>query len=96
MRTYRGVEGEGALALEHPVSGLGHSDGGHVRDQQLAEVCSHVGIPTPRSTVQGSHRSRAPSETRFAIFKVANQHYIPPAIGGREEAGCKGTAAAGA
>lgn len=77
--THGGVEGEGALALEHPVSGPGHPDGGHVGDQQLSEVCSHLHIPAARSTVLRSHRSGA-VRVHDAIFK-ALRRYIPAASG---------------
>lgn len=77
--TYGGVEGKGALALEDPVSGSGDSDGGHVRDQQLSQVCSHLRIPAARSTVPRSLRSCA-VRGEDAIFK-ALRRYIPRARG---------------
>lgn len=76
-RTYRSVEGKGALALEDSVSGLGHPDGGHVGDQQLSQVCSHLRIPAPGSTVELSPWSSAVT-AHDAIFK-APRLYIPPA-----------------
>lgn len=75
--TYGRVEGEGALALENPVSRAGHPDGGHVRDQQLSEVCSHLRIPASGTTVPRSHRSSA-VRGEDAIFK-ALRRYIPAA-----------------
>lgn len=57
--TYGRVERKGALALEHPVSCSGDPDGGHVRDQQLSEVCSHLRIPASRTTVLRSLRGSA-------------------------------------
>lgn len=77
--THRGVEGKGALALENPVSCPGNPDGGHVGDQQLSEVCSHLHIPAARSTVVRSHRSGA-VRVEDAIFK-ALRRYIPAASG---------------
>lgn len=75
--TYGRVEGEGALALENPVSRAGHPDGGHVRDQQLSEVCSHLRIPASGTTVPRSHRSSA-VRGEDAIFKTLRR-YIPAA-----------------
>lgn len=79
LDTYGRVEGKGALALENPVSCPGHPDGGHVRDQQLSEVCSHLRIPASRTTVPRSHRSSA-VRGEDAIFK-ALRLYIPAASG---------------
>lgn len=78
--TYGRVEGEGALALEYPVSRAGHPDGGHVGDQQLSEVCSHLRIPASGTTVLPSHRSKRLSVEKDAIFK-ALRRYIPAAGG---------------
>lgn len=78
--TYGRVEGEGALALEYPVSRTGHPDGGHVGDQQLSEVCSHLRIPASGTTVLPSHRSKRLSVEKDAIFK-ALRCYIPAAGG---------------
>lgn len=75
--TYGRVEGEGALALENPVSRAGHPDGGHVRDQQLSEVCSHLRIPASGTTVPRSHRSSA-VRGEDAIFNTLRR-YIPAA-----------------
>lgn len=77
--TYWGVEGEGTLALENPVPRPGNPNGGHIRDQQLSEVCSHLRIPASRTTVLRSHRSSA-VRGEDAIFKAARL-YIPPARG---------------
>lgn len=57
--TYGRVEGEGALALEHPVPRAGHPDGGHVGNQQLSEVCGHLRIPASGTAVLPSHREQA-------------------------------------
>lgn len=78
--TYGRVEGEGALALEYPVPRTGHPDGGHVGDQQLSEVCSHLRIPASGTTVLPSHRSKRLSVEKDAIFK-ALRRYIPAAGG---------------
>lgn len=78
--TYGRVEGEGALALEDPVSRAGHPDGGHIGDQQLSQVCSHLRIPASGTTVLPSQRSRRLSVEKDAIFK-ALRRYIPAAEG---------------
>ena len=49
--TYRRIVGKGTFTLEHSVSCSWHSDGGHVRDQEFSQICSHLRIPVCRSTV---------------------------------------------
>lgn len=66
--TYGRVEGEGALALEHPVARARHPDGGHVGDQQLSQVCSHLRIPASGTAVLPSRRSRRLSVEKGMLF----------------------------
>jgi len=77
VATYGGVEGKGALALENPISCPGHPDGGHVRDQQLSEVYSHLRIPASRTTVLRSHGA-ALSEERMLFLKPSVSTFLKP------------------
>ena len=78
--TYWRIVGKGTFALENPVSCFGDSDGGHERDQQLSEICSHLRIPAPRGTMQRDSPEQG-CQSKDAIFKALGVH-IPPVAGG--------------